>query len=321
MKLQLFVRWLVLGSVVLAGAARADAEAWRFAVIGDMRGAVGAINTSALSLLAQALVKDKVDLVLVTGDLVKGSPLGLHSQLREWQAVMGPAYRAGIAVLPIRGNHEAGGSEGAWKKAFSDLPTNGPSGEQGLTYNVLHKNAMFIGLDQYVRSHRVNQPWLDKVLGGNTQPHVFVFSHESAFAAEHKTTMAHRPDDRDVFWNSLGAAGARMYFCGHDHFYARGAVADAGGNSVQQLIVGSGGAPSDEFTQYRDSRVQPCFQASRQCGYVLVEVDGSKVSVQWKAELTPGVFTAADQFAYSALPRMARARPKTGPAILATGTP
>ncbi len=48
-KLCVCVRWLVVGSVVLAGARWAGADPWRFAVIGDMRGESGPINEQALS--------------------------------------------------------------------------------------------------------------------------------------------------------------------------------------------------------------------------------------------------------------------------------
>ena len=36
-----------------------------------------------------------------------------------------------------------------------------PEGEAGLTYSVTAKNALFVGLDEYVNLHRVNQAWLD----------------------------------------------------------------------------------------------------------------------------------------------------------------
>jgi hypothetical protein len=47
---------------------------------------------------------------------------------------------------------------------------------------------------------------------------------------------------RDLFWDLLSENGA-MYFCGHDHLYARSLAKDSQGNYVRQVIMGNGGAP------------------------------------------------------------------------------
>lgn len=253
--------------------------------------------------MVSLLVQEKPDVVLVTGDLVEGRGSNMATRLQEWRRIMAPLYNAGVTILPVRGNHEDEGSVGAFQATFPDLPQNGPAKEKGLTYYLNHKNALFVGLDQYVHSHRINQPWLDQVLAGNHQTHVFVFSHESAFAAEHQWTMRLHAGDRDRFWNSLGAAGVRMYICGHDHLYARAAIGDSYGRRIEQIIVGSGGAPFHQFSHYKDKRVQAEFQATSQYGYLIVDVDGQKVTAQWKAQgWTRGgqTFAAADHFGYAA---------------------
>ena len=109
----------------------------------------------------------------------------MQNQLRAWQSTMAPLFDAGVGVYPVRGNHEADvpGSTTAWSAAFTGryaLPANGPTGETGLTYSFTAKNALFVGLDEYVNLHRVNQAWLDAQLAANTSPHVFVFGHERA---------------------------------------------------------------------------------------------------------------------------------------------
>ncbi len=277
---------------------------WRFAVFGDTRSSsvIAPVNVGAVGPIVQALVGEGVDLVLVPGDLVDGSPLGLGLQLNTWRVVAGPLYEAGIDVYPIRGNHEAVGGVAPWRNVFADLPQNGPEGEEGLSYSLVHNNALFVGFDQYVRSHRVNQEWLDGLLADPNRPaHVFVFGHEPAFPANHADTLATSPQDRDAFWNSLGSAGGGMYFCGHDHFYARSQVADAADRPVQQMIVGSGGAPFYAFHGYADPRVQPMANDTDHYGYLLVEIDGESVSVQYKAQLDPAqpaVFTTVDEFRY-----------------------
>jgi hypothetical protein len=278
---------------------------WRFAVVGDTRGTgvFDPVNGPALSDIARGMVADGVDLVLVPGDLVYGTPLGMIFQLEAWRNLVAPLYKAGIRVYPVRGNHEFIGGDADWKKAFDDLPQNGPEGEIGLTYSFAHNNALFVGLDEYVHAHRVNQPYLDTLLTDPRHPtHTFVFGHEPAFSAGHTTTLAMELPGRDAFWNSLGAAGVTMYLCGHDHFYGRSSVPDAAGHSVQQLIVGAGGAPFSTFVAYVDPRAQPLFADSGHYGYLLVQIDGDAVDVQYKAQLAPaqpGTFTTIDQFTYT----------------------
>jgi hypothetical protein len=305
------LRWwigrLVLFMAALSIVCPAAAAEWRFAVVGDTRGAssTSPVNTAALSAIAQSMAGDGIDLVVVPGDLVYGSSTDLGSQLSIWRTTMAPLYNASIGVYPVRGNHETSGGVTAWRNAFPDLPQNGPTSpgnEQGLTYSVTHNNALFIGMDEYVTSHRVNQSWLDGVLAQQDRPpHVFVFGHEPAFSANHTDTLATYPTNRDLFWDSLGRAGVPMYFCGHDHFYARGAVADSSGNWVQQMIVGAGGAPFHVFSGYADARVQPRYSDDDHYGYLVVEIDDHAVSVQYKAQLNvaePNVFTAVDTFDY-----------------------
>ncbi len=217
---------------------------------------------------------------------------------------MAPIYDAGIKIYPVPGNHENVGMPDAWRAAFPELPRNGPADPADLSYSVVHNNALFVAADEYVTGHQVDQAWVDGLLTDPNRPaHVFVFGHEPAFQAYHTTTLAMHADLRDAFWNSLGAAGAPMYLCGHDHLYARAGILDANGHEVQQLIVGTGGAPFYTFQAYADPRVQPIFHDFDHYGYLLVEVDGSTVNVQYKAQLDPAKpleFTTIDQVTYPA---------------------
>jgi len=75
------------------------------------------------------------------------------------------------------------------------------------TFAVAHENALFIGLDNYVTPHRVNQAWLDQQLAANPRPHVFAFGHEPAFAVRHSDCLDDYPAARDAFLASLTDAG------------------------------------------------------------------------------------------------------------------
>jgi hypothetical protein len=268
--------------------ASAPSTAWRFAIVGDTH--VTAASYAVPAEIASAILKDFVDLVLVPGDLVEGGKgitgTQMGNQLRAWQAAMAPLGDAGIGVYPVRGNHEADvpGGTSAWNAAFTGrfaVPANGPSGEIGLTYSFATRNALFVGLDEYVSLHRVNQGWLDAQLAANaTRPHVFVFGHEPAFKAFHSDCLGSYPAERNAFWASLAAAGARVTFAGHDHFFDALRIDDGDGDAdddLLQLVVGSGGGSL--FTSHAyDGQNAPyapvALHHEAGHGYLLVEVSG-----------------------------------------------
>lgn len=312
------------------------AKTWRFAVVCDTRGenvfesGKPGVNERVLAAIAQAIAADKPDLLLFPGDLVNGLQLSEKTpfpvQLGNWRKAMAPVYDAGIAVYPVRGNHETGierytypwppvhplpplkldpGMEADYRAfvAAPPLPQNGPQGEQGLTYTVAHENALFVALDNYSTVHRVNQPWLDKTLAAVGTGHVFVFGHDPAFRVGHVDSLAYFPAERDRFWDSLGRAGVRLYFCGHDHYYDRAEVRDSQGNAIQQVLVGSGGAPLREGPQqYAEGpKVVRKFQNDKDYGYLLVSVTGNAVRGEWKAWNGKGapVWQVLDTFSYT----------------------
>jgi hypothetical protein len=240
---------------------------------------------------------------------------------------MEPVYEAEIPVYPIRGNHDSGPErlalpplparleppadtpvqlQKAFRKHFakSHIPQNGPPGEEGLTYSFVHKNAFFIGLDQFAGGqHRINRSWLDRQLAANTIPHIFIYGHEPAFGADHKDNLGFYPQERDAFWNALGKAGGKVYFCGHDHFYNRALIPDDAGHPLRQIILGTGGGVLRKWSGvYEDAkRVEEEYHNSDHHGYVLVFVDGMKVTIKWKALAEPekeGNWQCLDSFTY-----------------------
>ena len=311
---------------------------WRFAVIADTQGDNRAgnnkscINDKAVQAIADDIVQEKPAFVLVAGDLVNGwfrnGGTGYAVQYANWREAMKPVYQAGIWVYPVRGNHDSGPERLALpslpphlepppdtpallKKAFRDafpepyIPGNGPAGEEGLTYSFVYRDAFIVGLDQYTGGqHEVNQDWLDRQLAGNRSPHVFVYGHEPAFETGHKDNLAFYPEERDAFWNSIGRAGAKIYFCGHDHFYNRAIVPDNDGSQIRQIIAGTGGGVLRTWPGvYKDGkRVQGEYHNNNHHGYILVTVDRHKVTIVWRAMVEEdGTVTwrILDSFAYT----------------------
>lgn len=267
-------------------------EPWTFAVLGDTRsdGEAGntGVNDVVVKAMAEAIVKDDCDFVLVPGDLINGyseDNSSVEKQFDNWKTSMSPIYNAGIKVYTVRGNHERNLT--AYIQAFgADNPDDGPKDEKDLTYSFTHNNAFIIGIDEYVKPHKVNQKWVDSQLKNNSQQHIFVFGHEPAFRVKHKDCLEVYPENRDDFWDSVGNAGCRVYFCGHDHFYDRASIQDDSGNKVYQIIVGSGGAPLSDWDfseSKKNSKFEPKYHNQGDYGYSLVTVDGDKVNIEWKA--------------------------------------
>jgi hypothetical protein len=278
-------------------------KAWRFAFVGDTHVPL----TGVPGEIASAVVGDDAKLLLLAGDVIDAGSncpaATFESELATWRGEMAPLAAAGIPVYVIRGNHEddAPDNLSQWTNYFSGayaMPANGPAGEVDLTYSTTmnYSNAFFVGLDDYVNLHQVNQPWLNRQLAGNKLPHVFVFGHEPAFKAFHTDCLGSVPAARNTFWSSLTAAGAKVYLCGHDHFLNAARIDDGDGNpanDLYQIIVGTGGSTNWPPQKYSYDGVNlpyapvNLWNITDTFGYLLVEISGSGtndlgVAMTWK---------------------------------------
>ncbi|MCX6560833.1 MAG: metallophosphoesterase, partial [Candidatus Aminicenantes bacterium] len=101
-----------------SGRPQAAADPWRFAVISDTQGdnkdtpGKSGLNDEVVKALAEAIVREKIDFLLVSGDLTSGwfknGGTPYETQYANWRKAMQPVFRAGIPVFPIRGNHDDG---------------------------------------------------------------------------------------------------------------------------------------------------------------------------------------------------------------------
>lgn len=293
---------------------------WKFALISDTQGANrpgtehrAYINEPIVQAIALDIAKEKPDFVLVAGDLISGWSNGTGTdyvaQYKKWRSVMEPVYRSNIPVFPIRGNHDVGPErvalpplparmepqpgaldmlEQAFKDAFNDsyIPWSGTEDREKFNFSFSHKNAFIVGLDVCGKhQHKVDQDWLNKQISGNRKPHIFVFAHEPAFQVRHKDCLAYYKEERDLFWDTLGKAGGRVFFCGHDHLYNRAAIKDSAGNQIRQIVAGTGGGRHTKWpgTYTERSRVKGEYNNSDHHGYIIVVVDGQQTTIMWKA--------------------------------------
>jgi hypothetical protein len=298
---------VILVSAAIAGS---QAETVRFIAVGDSRGASSGINETILTEIVQATIDEAVDFIIIPGDLVNGSvvPATLEAELLQWRTIVQPLYDSGIGVYPVRGNHDAYWKS-AWDNVFTGqyaLPNNGPSGEENITFSFSYGNVFVVGLDHYVSLNRVNQTWLDQQFAANDLPHVFAFGHSPAFKMDHSDCLDDNVAARDSFWNSMAAEGARVYFCGHDHFYDHCRLDDGDGNihnDLHQYIVGTAGAPlrvDDVYNGLNGIWTPTRVLHEMSYGYALVEVAGAQVTITWKHRTAANVYEAtSDIWTYS----------------------
>jgi len=274
-------------------------KSWRFAVVGDTHVTTG---SDTIQEMIPYFISDSIDLVVVCGDIVEGglrtTSTQMSQELQMWENIFNSLYDKGIGVYTMRGNHENDVTNNliAWNAMFSgskQMPQNGPSGEENLTYSFEHNNAKFIILDDYVTIHRVNQAWLDQQLNSNTKPHIFVFGHEAAFKVFHSDCLDDYPTERNTFWQSIENAGVKAYFCGHDHFFDACKINNGDedlNNDIYQVLVGGGGGWLMSKYQYNSSNspyTQTAIYHRNQHGYALVEINGDsstdlEVTISWK---------------------------------------
>ena len=323
---------ICLAVIFAVSSSSAAYDPWKFAVVCDTRGddndipGKKCINEYILKVIAQSIVDENCELVIVPGDMVNGwcanGNTPYDQQFQNWKDAMKPVYDKNIPVYTVRGNHENGSihsrqppympiANPVLKDAYLEAlgkenPKNGPEDEKGLTYYFTYKNAFFVGLDQYIHPNRVNIVWLTEILKERLDrkqtPHLFTFGHDPAFQVNHPDCLAFYKRERDQLWDLIGSKGSRIYFCGHDHLYNRASAQDSSGNIIYQVLVGSCGAPFKPWSPpYRNAAVTGHFHNETEYGYVVVSIDNSKVKAEWKTWDANGDFSwkTLDTFSYA----------------------
>lgn len=320
-----------------------QAEPLRILVAGDGRAEypwqrcqrdedVNGINVKITTEIAQAVLDEKAQIMLWTGDMANinerdpDKRKALKKKLMAWRDIMQRLYDKNIAVLAVRGNHEVEwhqekdwtpikipGAREVWNEVFSGryaLPDNGPQSEKYLSFFYPKGPVLCIGLDEYERPektpHYVDQQWLDKVLNDEKRPFIFAYSHEPAFmAGRHakQETLAVVPEKRDRMWKSLYKAGARAYFCGHDHFYDHMEVqSDMTPKGMHQFLAGTAGAPFYDAGGYAEElgwNLTRIKHQDRLWGYILIVVDEGRATITFKGRSLPGKYEEMDSWSYT----------------------
>lgn len=233
-------------------------EPWTFAVLSDLH--LPNDHAETVHETVAALVKLRVRFVVVTGDHTNGTD-AFRGRPRDWatwwpavRAALQPLRDAGIAVLPIAGNHDTywPWQRQAYAEAFADLeawaaPLVVNSHGEGVagapfSYSV-DVDGVHLALAHVVAQHldREVAAWLEQDLA-------------AAQAAKRRIVFGHVPmvsvirEPKPRFAARLGAILERgavsHYIAGHEHI-----VWDERFGSIEQISVGC----SSGFYQYEPS--------------------------------------------------------------------
>jgi hypothetical protein len=307
----------VAASLALVFAAFAAADSWSFVVTGDGRTNdntpdMSGINTAAMTNLFKAIDAEHPRFMLWTGDLVHGVygkiTTPMDQQLTTWKKMTDMLH--GVAILPVRGNHETVGDPDGklWQKLIRPLiDPNHVSyfkGEEGFSYSYTPSQdpqLTVIAVDQYIRQHRVNLVELEKALKAAKDKgakNIMVFAHEMAFTCTShgdNENMSKFPSERDTFLELLEMYGVRYFFAGHDHTYDWMEIRHKKWNPsyvLNQIVAGTAGAPfyadKEYFGDHGSYDLIRKEHKDRTLGYMLVTVDDSeKVTVTFKEVPVP----------------------------------
>ena len=256
---------------------------------------------------------------LVSGETSPNAPANrqvkskLEGQLKAWtEFLMKHQPTQIIPVFPVRGNHETivqnrnrADANEAWAAFFKDLMVqekveNPPT--DPFNYAIRsYPNVLMLGLDTFKdkQEYTVDNAWVKQQLQDNAPKHVFPFLHSMCFyAGNHKDYVGGKPPvvteadakkNRNEFMELLRGVNCQYLFAGHDHFLS---VVDAtkpdwGKYSIRQVVGGTAGAPFvkvKEIPAMEDGyTLSNPVALNKTYGYVLVEVDGDKVTVTFKA--------------------------------------
>jgi 3',5'-cyclic AMP phosphodiesterase CpdA len=218
---------------------------FRFAVIGDTRdNSFDGINVKVMKAILEKIKQEKVDFIIITGDMITGSTkTSVHrDRLKKWKGII---ERYGIPFYIGVGNHEieSGLSHDIVKSIF-EMPENGPSDFKELVYSFDYKNAHFVMLDTAIFNNfhtigKIQIEWLEEDLKKNQKKTIFIFGHDPAYPVYSHIGSSLDKDlaQRNELWSMLKKYKVEAYICGHEHLFNRGVY-----DGIYQVISGGGGA-------------------------------------------------------------------------------
>jgi hypothetical protein len=191
------------------------------------------------------------EFILFPGDEIIGlttDAAALRAQWRYWlEHEMGWLDRRATPIWHTTGNHTAYDemSEAVFRDVL-DLPRNGPSGQEGLSYWVRRGDLLMVFVHTLWTGlggeGHVETDWLRRILGEHTDvSHKLVIGHHpvhpiNGFSGPWQREIG--PDHAGEFWSILVEAGVLAYVCSHILAYD----AQVHGGVLQLCTAGAGTA-------------------------------------------------------------------------------
>ncbi len=169
------------------------------------------------------------DFVLFLGDHISGSPRDSESPESQWsyweKEEMAWLYSRRTPIYHVTSNHDTPDSvaEALWRQQFPDIPQNGPTGQEGLSYWVRREdllliivNTNFSGLGGH---GHVECEWLDATLNAHADArHKIVAGHHPVFPVngyDEQPLWCIVEEEAEAFWSVLVRNQVLAYLCSH----------------------------------------------------------------------------------------------------------
>ncbi|MEH6686406.1 MAG: metallophosphoesterase [Halopseudomonas sabulinigri] len=222
----------------------------RVGVIPDTQG--GGQNSSIIPMraLMEFYREQKVDLLLVVGDL---SEEATPAEYAQWRSVVDD-YRDDFVMLPLQGNHDIKGTDQDWYDNVSDLiPADAVqmAGQRDKNYAVVRDNVLIITLSYgqlpftYDFTREMIETYRDQV------DHIIVSTHNTMVGSRYgnireRVVEAYDTSEGDQQfilvhndYRQLFADNDVIYVAGHEHQYLRSLVAGYYGGHYTELVSGN----------------------------------------------------------------------------------
>ena len=204
----------------------------QFVFYGDCcSGIPGAASESTFAQVNAALrrLDPPPDFIVFLGDHIAGKPTDVDHVRRQWYhwltEEMAWLDSDRTPLYHVTSNHDTfdEASEEVWREMFPDIPRNGPSGQQGLSYWVRRDDLLLVivstsssGLGGY---GHVECDWLDATLHTHADArHKIVAGHHPVFPVngyDERLLWCIVQEEADAFWSVLVRHGVLAYLCSH----------------------------------------------------------------------------------------------------------
>jgi hypothetical protein len=209
-----------------------DERGHQFVVYADccsgVPGSTNERNFAAVNAVV-ANIHPQPDFIIFPGDHIMGLTQDYASLRQQWNywlhTEMGWLKNRSVEIFHTTSNHNTYDveSEQVWREVFPEIPRNGPTGQEGLSYVVRRNNFLLVCVNTAFSglggNGHVDHEWLDRVLRDNDDAtYKFVAGHHPARPVngyERYPFWRIFPNEGEAFWDVLVKHRVQAYLCSH----------------------------------------------------------------------------------------------------------